>query len=135
MTAPPVLRDRLLGRRWLVLVLVAWGVTTAALPSLAGAEPIPPAPSTAGVDLETLRAVLERRVVRARLAELGVSEADADRLLARLDPEERAELAQRADEVEAGGSGAAVLAVAILVAMVVVLVLELLGRRVVSRPS
>ena len=59
-----------------------------------------------------------------------------DALLARLSPEERAELAARAPELAAGGNPAApVLAVAIIVGLLLILVLELIGRRVVSRPS
>ena len=49
---------------------------------------------------------------------------------------ERAELAERADELEAGGDPvAAGVAIAIIVAMFVILALELIGRRVISRPA
>ncbi|MBI4013716.1 MAG: hypothetical protein HY359_15465 [Candidatus Rokubacteria bacterium] len=47
---------------------------------------------------------------------------------------EPAELAVRAHELRAGGSGVELLAFAIIVALLVVLVLELSGRRVISRP-
>ena len=131
-----MLRDRLLGWRWLSAAVVAWGVGWAALPNLAEAAPLPPV-SVAGspADLETSRVGLERTIVRDRLAALGVSPAEAEAVLDRLSPEERAEMAARASELEAGGNpAAAVIAVAIIVSLVVVLVLELLGRRVVSRP-
>jgi hypothetical protein len=117
-----------------VLAVVAWGVAVAALPRLAWAAPIPPAPVAAIDDLEALRAALEEKLIRARLSELGVSEADVARLLERLAPDERAELAARTAELATGGNAAAVLAVAIIVTGVVILILELLGRRVISRP-
>jgi hypothetical protein len=130
-----MLRDRMLSHRWLVYLIVAWGVSLAALPRLAEAAPLPPGRDAASpVDLETARAVLEHRLVRERLRELGVSPADAEAALTRLSPAERREMAMRIDELDAGGNGVAILAVAIIIGMVVILVLELLGRRVISRP-
>jgi hypothetical protein len=121
--------------RWLVWLVVAWGVATAAAPRLAEAAPLPPARSAgAAGDLEALAALLEQRIVRTRLASLGITEAELAALWRRLTPAERTELAARADEVRAGGDAAAAVAVAIIVAMLVILVLELLGRRVISRP-
>jgi len=73
-------------------------------------------------------------VVRDRLATLGLSPAEAATVLDRLSPEERSDLAARAQEVDAGGNAVAILAVAIIVALLVILALELMGRRVISRP-
>ena len=53
--------------------------------------------------------------------------------LARLSPEERSELAARAQELAPGGSGVEILALAIIIGLLVILILELLGRRVISR--
>jgi hypothetical protein len=121
--------------RWLVWLVAAWSVAIAAVPPPSEALPLPPA-SAAGQpgDVEAVRALLAHRLVRAQLAAAGLSDADVDRVWARLTPEERAELAARLGEVGAGGQVAAVLAVAIIVAMAVILVLELIGRRVISRP-
>jgi len=130
-----MLRDRLLRHRWLVHLIVFWGVAIAALPRLADAAPLlsraEDAPDAA---LEAPRIRLEEQIIRERLAALGVSPADVEATLQRLSPEERTELAARAQELEAGGNGVAVLAVAIIVGLVVILVLELMGRRVISRP-
>jgi hypothetical protein len=87
-------------------------------------------------DLDDIRALLEHRLVRAQLADLGVSAREAAELWQRLTPAEREELAARADELRAGGDPvAAGVAIAIIVAMAVILVLELIGRRIISRPS
>ena len=54
----------------------------------------------------------------------------------RLTPAERAEVAERVSELQAGGDPvAAGVAIAIIVAMFVILALELIGRRVISRPA
>ena len=71
----------------------------------------------------------------AHLVALGLSPEDARTSWARLSDDERRALAQRLEEVGTGGSIAAVFAIAIIVGLVAVLVLELIGRRVVSRPS
>lgn len=127
---------RLLRPRWLVWLLIIWSVAMASTPHLSEAAPLPPARGADAVgDLEVTRALLERRLVQAQLAALGVSEAEVAELWQRLTPAERTELAARADELRAGGDPvAAGLAIAIIVAMLVILALELMGRRVISRP-
>jgi hypothetical protein len=131
-----MVRARLLRPRWLVWLLIAWSVAMASAPRLSGAAALPPARGTGAVgDLEVTRTLLERRLVQAQLAALGVSEADVTELWQRLTPAERRELAARADELRAGGDPvAAGVAIAIIVAMFVILALELIGRRVISRP-
>jgi hypothetical protein len=131
-----MLRDRMLRRRWLVSLIVAWGIGIAALPP--GGEALPPLAGEDGSVADeswAARGALERRLIRDRLNALGVSAADTEAVLERLSPEERAEMAARAGELDAGGdSGVAILAIAILIGMIAILVLELLGRRVISRP-
>ncbi len=129
-------RDRLLRPRWLVWLVVLWGVTIGAAPRV-DAAPLPPAREDAATgDLDRARALLDERAVRAELAALGVSEADATALWERLTPAERAELAARAKELAPGGDPvAAAVAIAIVVAMFVILALELIGRRIISRPA
>lgn len=121
---------------WLVWLVVLWGIGVSAVPRLAEAVPFPPARAAEATgDLETVRRLLEERVVRERLRALGVSEADLASLWLRLTDEERSEMAARADELRAGGDPVAIaLAISIIVAMVVILALELIGRRVISRP-
>jgi hypothetical protein len=131
-----VIRDRLLEPRWLVWLVVVWGVVISAAPHPAEGAPLPPARAEGTVGRpEEDRGALAHRRVQTVLRELGVSESDATQLWERLTPAERAELAARVDELHAGGDPvAAGVAIAIIVAMAVILVLELLGRRVISRP-
>jgi hypothetical protein len=128
---------RMLRPRWLLWLVLAWSLAMALAPRLGDAAPLPPARGAdAAGDLGAARTLLERRLVRAQLAALGVSEAEATELWERLTPAERAELAARADELRAGGDPvAAGVAIAIIVAMFVILALELIGRRIISRPA
>jgi hypothetical protein len=108
----------------------------AAVPRPGEAAPFPPGRGAGPAgDHEVARTLLDSPLLGAQLASLGVSEADAAEVWARLTPAERIELAARADELRAGGNPAAAgLAIAIVVAMFVILALELIGRRVISRP-
>lgn len=131
-----MIRDRLLRSRWLVWPAVFWGVATIATPRVGEAAPLPPVRAAAASTTGAAAEALVHPLVRARLTALGVSASDAAALWARLTPAERTELAARADELHAGGDPvAAGVAIAIIVAMVVILALELIGRRVISRPS
>jgi hypothetical protein len=132
-----MLRDRLLRPRWLVWLLVAWGVALAAAPRPGDAAPLSPSRGAgASGSLDLVRTEIERRLVQSRLAALGVSGKEAAEVWARLSPAERTELVARADELRAGGDVlAAVVAIGIVVAMFVILALELIGRRVISRPT
>jgi len=133
-----MVRSRLLRRRWLVWAIVAWGLAIASAPRAGEAAPLAPARGAgASGTLELARTELERRLVLARLAALGVSGEEAAKVWARLTPDERAEIVARADELRAGGVNVlvAVVAIGIIVAMFVILALELIGRRVISQPS
>jgi hypothetical protein len=124
----------MVGRRFrrprVVVPVLLWAAVLALVPPLGDAAPLPPA-ATGGAAPDDL----EARRVLAHLVALGLSPEDARTSWARLSDDERRALAQRLEEVGTGGSIAAVFAIAIIVGLVAVLVLELIGRRVVSRPS
>ena len=121
---------RLLRRPYLVLPVLLWAIGLALVPRGGEAAPLPPAATEAADPAD-----LEARLIVAHLVALGVSPEDARARLARSSDDERRALAQRLDEVGTGGSVAAVLAIGIIVGLVAVIVLELIGRRVVSRPA
>jgi uncharacterized protein DUF6627 len=122
------------GRRFrrphVVLPVLLWAAVLAMVPQGGEAAPLPPAAKGSAEPAD-----LEARQVVAHLVALGVSPEDARARLDDLSDAERRALAQRLDEIGAGGSVAAVFAIAIIVGLVAVLVLELIGRRVLSRPS
>lgn len=117
-------------RPGVVIPILAWAVVLGLLPRLAETAPVPPSSPAVPVDV----AGLEARVIAAHLVALGLSVEEADRRVAALDPQERHALATRLDEVAVGGNAAGALAAVIIVGLLVILVLELMGRRIVSRP-
>lgn len=79
---------------------------------------------------------MEVKVVKERLGQLGMTPQEAEAKLKSLTPGEVHQLAARAQEIEAGGdAGAAeVLAVILLAILLFIVIMELLGRRIISRP-
>jgi hypothetical protein len=119
-----MLRTRVLRPRWLTVALVLWAAAWLSLPAPADGAPLPPAKaSTAdgaagGVELAALRQALVAQ---------GLTPADAELVLARLTPAERAELAQRVGELAVGGDGT-LLIIGLILLVAILLYLPLAGR-------
>jgi len=129
-------RERFIRPRWLVYPLILWGVLVCVVPSPALGAPLPSEAldGRSTGDLEKLRQVMEVRVVKERLGQLGLSPQEAEAKLASLASEEIHQLAVQVQEIQAGGNGAELLAVILLAILLFILIMELLGRRVISRP-
>ncbi len=132
-----MLRDWLLARSPLLYVLIAWGIMISLWPAPVLGAPLPAQLSqgdVAGRDLETVRHTLEMQAVRQQLEALGVTPAEAEAKLARLSSDELHQLAQRAEEIRAGGDEVlGALVFVLLVILLVIVILELMGRKVISR--
>jgi hypothetical protein len=123
-----MLRLRFLRPRWLAVTLVAWGIVWAALPAPVEGAPLPPRPSATAAPGAEGALAPELRTARLALVAQGLAPGDADRLLARLSPAERAELAARAGELAAGGDATLlIVAIALLIAAIL-LYLPMAGR-------
>src|SRR5215470_9359114 len=121
-----MLRTRILRPRWLTVVLVLWVTAWLSLPVPGEGAPLPPSravpadqASGSAVDLAT---------VRQALVTQGLTPADADLVLARLTPAERAELAQRAGELAVGGDPSLLLIIGIILIVAILLYLPMAGR-------
>ena len=123
--------------RWLprplVLAVLAWAILLGLVPALTDAAPIPSGLPTPA-DADRVVRLLEEKAVAARLAALGLGAEEVRAKLEALGEEERRQLAARLAELEAGGNAAGAIALVIIFALLVIIVLELMGRRVISRP-
>jgi hypothetical protein len=120
-----MLRTRVLRPRWLCVALALWASVWLSLPAPVDGAPLPPSRgSTATGHAESAG---ERVTLKAVLVAQGLNPVDAELVLARLTPAERAELAARAEELAVGGDTTLLIIIAILVAAIL-LYLPLAGR-------
>lgn len=124
-----MLRTRVLRPRWLTLVLILWASVWVALPAPAEGAPLPPARAVAsdGVAGDSASPAVEGAALREALVAQGLPRADADLVVARLTPTERAELVRRAGELGVGGDGGLLIIALILIAAIL-LYLPMAGR-------
>ena len=121
-----MLRTRVLRPRWLTIALVLWAAAWLTLPAPAEGAPLPPARASTA-DAADGRAG-EAGVLREALVAQGLSPADAEIVLARLTPGERAELAQRVEELGVGGDPSLLLIAGIILLVAILLYLPMAGR-------
>lgn len=82
-------------------------------------------------DLSEIRKTLEARVVSDRLETLGYSAVEIDRRLAMLDDAELHDVALKIDELQKGGDAIGVVIGLLVVALLVVIILKLLDKKIV----
>jgi hypothetical protein len=116
-----MLRTRILRPRWLTVALVLWAAVWLALPAPADGAPLPPTRGSTG-DGDEVAALAQLLIAQ------GLTPADAELVLTRLTPAERAELAQRAGELGAGGDPSLLLIVGVILLVAILLYLPLAGR-------
>jgi Family of unknown function (DUF6627) len=124
-----------LGRRTASVLLVVMGLF-GFLPRV-DARFVPSADSWSAVDRQSdmakVQMLLEDKMVRERLKALGLTEEEISARLDQLSDQEIHALATQLDTVTAGGSTGEVIIVILLVAILVVLVLQLSGKRIAVR--
>jgi Family of unknown function (DUF6627) len=84
-------------------------------------------------DLEKVRKVLEMRVVREKLKELGFTTNEIEKRLSELSDDQIHQIAVQIDELRVGGDGWAVAFLFLLIAILIVLVIYVTGHRVVVK--
>ncbi len=85
-------------------------------------------------DLDIIQRTLESNIVKQRLIDLGLSSEDTMAQISRLSDEQVHQLAENLDSLQAGADdGVGVLIFLVLVAIIVVVILEATGHRVIVR--
>lgn len=121
----------------LACYLVAATTLLGALPREAAAALVPTTLAAAeqstgrAEDLARLQSLLERKVVRQRLADLGFSAEEIRARLEALDDARLHELALRVDGLVPAGDGAGIIVALAVVVLVVVLILYLMDKKII----
>ena len=117
---------------YMVTITFLIGITPRVYAGFSPSEGITLAPIDRPSDLQKIQKVLESKMVRERLKQLGFHEEGIQKRLHRLTDEQIHQLALNLDELNVGGNGEVVI-VALLVAILVVLIIYLLGYRVMLK--
>lgn len=118
-------------KRAVAVALVACVAATSAGRGTAGAMMVPGDAAAAemgarkAADLQTIRAALENRVVRQRLADLGLSPEQVDRRLGRMSPERLHQVAKRIERQNPAGADVGVIAIVLGVLLLLFLLASL----------
>jgi len=89
--------------------------------------------SSRQADIDAIQKTLESTVVKQRLTELGLSSGEALARVNMLSDEQIHQLAANLDSLQAGADGAGVLIFLLLVAIIVVVILQVTGHRVIVK--
>ena len=119
--------------RCLVWVLAAWIGGLAAVPAPAEAAPAPthlviPAPDRAS-GLAAIQAFLEKKVVRQRLSDLGLSAEEIQGRLPGMTDEQIHAVASRIDGLQAGGELGLIIGI-LLVVLIIIVILRLTDTKI-----
>jgi len=117
---------------YLVVAMFIIGITPRVYAGFSPSEVISMLSFDRSSDLEKIRKVLEMKMVREKLKDLGFTPNEIEKRLGQLSDHQIHQLALNLDELQVGGSsGWAVLIVILLIAIVVGVVIYVSGHRVV----
>jgi hypothetical protein len=116
---------------YLVIAMFILGITPRAYAEFSPSEAISMLSFDRSSDLEKVRRVLEMKMVRERLKELGFTTEEVEKRLSQLSDQQIHQLALNIDQLQVGGSGWAILIVILLIVVIIGVVIYVSGHRVV----
>jgi len=116
---------------YLVVAIMVMGMIPRVYAGFSPSEVIALSQLDRSADLEKIQKILEIKMVRERLDQLGFSQDQIQKQLGQLTDQQIHQLAQQLDELKAGGDGEVVIIILLVIALIIVLYFWLTGRRVV----
>ena len=116
---------------YLVVAMFIIGITPRVYAGFSPSEAISMLSFDRSSDLEKIRKVLEMKMVREKLKDLGFTPNEIEKRLGQLSDHQIHQLALNLDELQVGGSGLAVLIVILLIVIIAGVVIYVSGHRVV----
>ncbi len=117
----------------LVLAIFAIGMVPRVDAALSPSELLTNGTSTRSGDLESVRSVLENKLIRQRLQDLGYSADEISSRLAEIPDQELHKIAQKLDDLKVGGDGLGFVVAILLIILLVILILHFTGHRVLVK--
>ncbi|OIO27402.1 MAG: hypothetical protein AUJ60_09070 [Nitrospirae bacterium CG1_02_44_142] len=116
---------------YLIIAMFIIGIAPKADAGLAPSEIIAMSQVDRAADLGKIQKVLEMKMVRERLEKLGFAQDEIQSKLSSLSDQQMHKLALQIDEIKVGGDGFGIVIALLVIAILVVLLIQLTGHRVV----
>jgi len=116
---------------YLVVTMFVVGIVPRVDAGLSPSEVIVLSKTDRTSDLEKIQKILEKKMIRTRLEQLGFSQDEIQDRLTQLNDQEVHEFALRLDKMRVGGNGFEVLVVVLLLGILILLYLQYSGRKIV----
>jgi len=118
---------------YMVMVMFLIGITPRLYAGFSPSEEIILSPMDRYSDLQKIQKVLESKMFRERLRQLGFSPEEIQSRLSQLSDEQIHQIALKIDELTVAGDTGVALIIVVLVGVIIVLVLHIMGYRVVLK--
>jgi len=116
---------------YLIIAMFIIGITPKVEAGIAPSEIIVMSQADRAADLGKVQKVLEMKMVRERLEKLGFAQDEIQSKLSSLSDQQMHNLALQIDEIKVGGDGLGIVIALLVIAILVVLLIQLTGHRVV----
>ncbi len=115
---------------YLVLAMFLIGIAPRVEAAFSPSEVLLLGPSVRAADLEKIQVVLENKLVRQRLQDLGYTAEEITTRLSQLSDQEVHSIAQKLDDLKVGGDGLGIVIAVLVIIALVILIIQLSGHRV-----
>ncbi|MFQ5597201.1 MAG: PA2779 family protein [Nitrospiria bacterium] len=126
-----VLKKRFSSRRILIVYLIVAIFLLPTVKAWAMFMPSHESASLKGADLKQVQTFLEAKIVRQRLSDLGLPQEEIEPRMSRLSEADLHQLASQIDSLYPGGDGLGVVAGLLVIAILVVVLLQVTGHKVI----
>ncbi len=115
---------------YLAFAMFAIGIVPRAEAGLAGSEPLAASATDRAADAQRIQALLESKLVRQRLLDLGYTVEEVSAKLGEISDQQLHTLAMSLDSLRTGGDGVGLVIALLVVAILVVILIQLTGHHI-----
>ena len=118
---------------YLVFAMFVIGIAPRVDAALAPSEIVALSQVDRQADLGKIQKVLETKMIRERLAQYGMTQDEVNTRLSQLSDQQLHKFALQIDDLKVGGDGLGIVIALLVIALLVVLIIQLTGHRVVVK--
>ena len=120
---------------YMVTLMFLMGITPQLYAGLSPSEVISLTQSNRHADLQKIQKVLETKIIRERLKQLGISEEGIQNRLDQLTDDQIHQVASKVDELNVGGDGLEVVIALVVIVILAVIIYYLLSHKIEIRKN